>query len=256
MSRPAPNHYETLGVADGASPEHLKRVYLALVKRWHPDRFADDPAQQKLAEEKLRTINVAYEALTGEAQVKQSFQHGATAPEYNPADAANKDGRAAYTFRERPSGFAVWRGHTGWLSWAGSLTLILIAVASFWFVAESLAYHYGPPYAADFIRHEAKLQSVYARTRRAADAGEAWAMVNMGWFHYRGRAVGVNKVEAAQWCARAALAGDPGAQLQLGVMLVTDDGMPADATLARQWWERAAAGGNAEARRRLDGLKQ
>ena len=171
MSRPEPNHYETLGVADGATPEHLKRAYLALVKRWHPDRFAHDPAQQKLAEEKLRAINVAYEALTGEAQVQQSFQHGSAAPAYDPADSAQRQGKAAYAYRERPSGFAVWRGQTGWLSWTGTLTLILIVLASFWFVVETLAYHYGPPFAADFIRHEAKLQSVLAQTRRAADAG-------------------------------------------------------------------------------------
>ncbi len=67
----------------------------------------------------------------------------------------------------------------------------------------------------------------------------------MGWFHYRGRGVRVNKVEAAQWFARAALAGDAGAQMQLGAMLAQGDGVPADAALARQWWERAAAAGNA-----------
>ena len=173
MSRPEPNHYETLGVADGATPEHLKRAYLALVKRWHPDRFAHDPAQQKLAEEKLRAINVAYEALTGEAKVSQSFQHGSAAPAYDPADSAHRQGKAAYAYRERPAGFAVWRGQTGWLSWVGTLMLSLIFLASFWFVVETLAYYYGPPFAADFIRHEAKLQSVLAQTRRAADAGLA-----------------------------------------------------------------------------------
>jgi hypothetical protein len=256
MSRSEPNHYETLGVADGATPEHLKQAYLALVKRWHPDRFAHDPAQQKLAEEKLRAINVAYEALTGEAKVSQSFQHGSAAPAYDPADSAHRQGKAAYAYRERPAGFAVWRGQTGWLSWVGTLMLSLIFLASFWFVVETLAYYYGPPFAADFIRHEAKLQSVLAQTRRAADAGEVWAAVNMGWFHYRGRGVRVNKVEAAQWFARAALAGDAGAQMQLGAMLAQGDGVPADAALARQWWERAAAAGNAEAKLRLGETKQ
>lgn len=256
MSRQAPNHLETLGLVPGASPEDIKRTYLALVKRWHPDRFAHDPEQQKLAEDKLRSINVAYEALVGEAQVEVPFQHGATAPDYDPADVSNKEGRAAYAFRERPSGFAFWRGQAGWLSWGGTLVLIVISAGSFWFVAESLSYHYGPPFAADFIRHEAKMQSVLAQTRRAAEAGEVWAMVNMGWFHYHGRAVRVNKAEAAAWFARAAQARDSGAQLQLGLMLAGGDGVPVDVVVARQWWERSAANGNREAQKLLEQLGQ
>ncbi|PAW89144.1 MAG: hypothetical protein B9S33_03840 [Pedosphaera sp. Tous-C6FEB] len=256
MDRQVPNHLETLGLAPGASTAHIKRAYLALVKRWHPDRFTHDPEQQKLAEEKLRTINVAYEALVGEARVTVAFQHGSSAPEYDPADPAINTERRGYAYRERPSAFAVWRGQVGWLSWAGTLVLVAISISSFWFVAESLAYHYGPPYTADFIRHEAKLQSVLARTRRAAEAGEVWAAVNMGWFHYQGRAVRVNKTEAAVWFARAAQAGDAGAQTQLGAMLATGDGVPVDTVMARLWLELAAANGHAEAQRQLKGLRQ
>ncbi|MEY4198711.1 MAG: hypothetical protein RLZZ265_451 [Verrucomicrobiota bacterium] len=256
MNRQVPNHLETLGLAPGASPEDIKRAYLALVKRWHPDRFAHDPEQQTLAEDRLRSINVAYEALVGEARVTVPFQHGSKAPEYDPSDPAIKTERSAYAYRERPSGFAFWRGQAGWLSWAGTLGLIMISVGSFWFVAESLSYHYGPPNAADFIRHEAKLQSVLAQTRRAAEQGEVWAAVNMGWFHYHGRAVRVSKTEAAAWFGRAAQAGDAGAQTQLGSMFASGDGVPADVVMARQWWERAAANGHAEARRLLDGLRQ
>jgi hypothetical protein len=256
MPSAKPDPWEVLGLAEGASPAHLKRAYLALVKRWHPDQFAHDPEQQRLAEDKLRTINVAYETLTGEAQVTESFQHDSTAPDYDPADPAHKQGRAEYAFRARPSAFAFWRGHTSWLSWAGTMVLVMISLGSFWFAATSLADYYGPPYEADSIRHEAKLQSVLAKTRRAADAGEVWAMVNMGWFHYQGRAVQVNKREAAAWFARAAQAGDPGAQLKLGSMLACGDGVPLDAGVARQLWERAAAGGNADARKLLDQLRQ
>lgn len=251
MNRQAPNHYETLGLANDASPEEIKRAYLALVKRWHPDRFAHDPVEQKFAEDKLRAINVAYETLVGEARVTQAFQHGSTAPAYNSADKRNQQGRAAYAFRERPSAFAFWRGHTGWLSWSGTLALILISLGSFWFVVDSVADHYGPPFAADFIRHEAKLQSIHAKTRRAAEAGEVWAMVNLGWFHYHGRGVRGSHTEAAVWFTRAAEAGNAAAQLQLGLMLAAGDGVMADPIKARQWWERAAAGGSEEAGRLL-----
>lgn len=242
---------EVLGLSENASPAERKQAYLALVKRWHPDQFAHDPGQQRIAEEKLRAINVAYETLTGEAQVKPSFQHGSTAPDYDPADPAHKEGRAGYAFRERPAAFAFWRGQTGWLSWAGTVSLIVVFLASCWIVVDTLADYYAPPYAADYIRHEAKLQSILAQTRRAAEAGEVWAMVNLGWFHYQGRGVRGNRAEAAVWFARAAEAGSPAAQLQLGLMLANGDGVAADLPRARFWWERAAAAGNEEAQRLL-----
>ncbi|MFA6545834.1 MAG: J domain-containing protein, partial [Limisphaerales bacterium] len=180
------NHFETIGLKPGASPEEIKRAYLALVKRWHPDRFAHDPVEQKQAEERLKSINVAYEALVGEAKIEPGFQRGTTAPAYDPSDVATHSGRASYSFRERPQPFAFWRGHTGSLSWAGTAALAVISLASLWFVADTLADHYAPPYEADSIRHEAKQQSVIARTRRAAEQGEAWAIFNMGWFHLTG----------------------------------------------------------------------
>ncbi len=251
MSEPGPDHYETLGLAPGASPELLKRAYLALVKRWHPDRFANDPAQQKLAEEKLRSINVAYEALQGEAQVKDSFQHHSTAPAYDSAGAANREGRSTYAFRERPSAFAFWRGHTGALSWCGSLLLAGIAAASVWFAAATLADYFGPPFLADSLRHEAKQQSVIARTRRAAEAGEPWAMFNMGWFHYSGRGVRVNHAEAAQWFSRGAQAGDAKSQTQLGLLHAKGEGVAQDYTAAASWFRAAAEQGQPDAQHNL-----
>ncbi len=245
-------HFESLGLKPEASPEEIKRGYLALVKRWHPDRFANDPEQQKLAEEKMRTINVAYEALVGEAKVEVAFQHGSTAPDYNPADPAINTERSAYAFRERPSGFAFWRGQTNWLSWGGTVVLAVISIASVWFVADSLADHYAPPHAADFLRHEAKMQSVMAQTRRAAEAGEAWAMANMGWFHFNGRGVRVNKPEAARWFTQAGRAGDAGAQMQLALMFAEGDGVPLDWAEAYKWRQLAAAQGNREAARQRD----
>ncbi len=254
MSNPDAKHFATLGLATGVSPEQIKRAYLVLVKRWHPDQFANEPEQQKLAEEKMRTINAAYEALQGRPKLEEFFQRGTSAPAYNSEDLAHNTERSAYAYRERPSAFAFWTGHTGWLSWGGTVILVGIAAASFWFAADTLAYHYGPPYAADFIRHDAKLQSVFFKMRRAADAGEVWAMVNMGWFHLKGRGVPVNKVEAAGWFARAGRAGDAGGQVQLGLMLAQGDGVPVDYTQAYMWWQLAAANGNAEAARHRDTL--
>lgn len=254
MSNREPDHHATLGVAAGASPEHLKRAYLALVKRWHPDRFANEPELQKVAEDKLRSINVAYEALVGEAQARVSFQHGSTAPDYDAAASASAGTREAYAHRERPSAFALWRGQSNWLSWGGTVVLVSIALASFWFAADTLADHYGPPHSADFIRYEAKLQSVMAQTRRAAEAGEVWAMANLGWFHFAGRGVPVNKAEAVIWFVRAGHAGDAGAQAQLGRMLAHGDGVSLNLAEASKWWHLAAAQGYRDAARERDAV--
>lgn len=56
-------YYNLFNLRPGYSPQDLKEAYKRLVKQWHPDRFASDPANLKIAEEKIKTINVAYEAL-------------------------------------------------------------------------------------------------------------------------------------------------------------------------------------------------
>jgi len=55
--------YRLLETAPDSSPQELKRAYRDLVKVWHPDRFADDPRLQARAQEKLKQINQAYEAI-------------------------------------------------------------------------------------------------------------------------------------------------------------------------------------------------
>ena len=54
--------YEVLGLKPGASEAEIKRAYRELVKKYHPDRYRDNPLAG-LAEEKLREINEAYEYL-------------------------------------------------------------------------------------------------------------------------------------------------------------------------------------------------
>ena len=55
--------YRILDVEPGASREEVKRAYRELVRVWHPDRFAHDPALQQKAQEKLKQINLAYEQI-------------------------------------------------------------------------------------------------------------------------------------------------------------------------------------------------
>lgn len=58
------NPYEVLGINEGASDDEIKRAYREQVKKYHPDQYQDNPLS-KLAEDKLREVNEAYEYLTG-----------------------------------------------------------------------------------------------------------------------------------------------------------------------------------------------
>lgn len=56
------NPYEVLGVPENATDEQIKNAYKELVKKYHPDRYQDNPLAD-LAEEKLAEINEAYDTL-------------------------------------------------------------------------------------------------------------------------------------------------------------------------------------------------
>lgn len=57
------NPYKVLGVSETASQEEIRKAYLELVKKYHPDRYQGSPYQNE-ANEKLKEINVAYDMLT------------------------------------------------------------------------------------------------------------------------------------------------------------------------------------------------
>jgi len=54
------NPYEVLGVKEGSSEDEIKKAYRDMVKKYHPDQYHDNPLS-KLAEEKLREVNEAYD---------------------------------------------------------------------------------------------------------------------------------------------------------------------------------------------------
>jgi molecular chaperone DnaJ len=61
--------YETLGVRQDATDEEIKKAYRKLVFEYHPDRHPDS----KVAEEKIREINAAYEVL-GDPESRRSYE--------------------------------------------------------------------------------------------------------------------------------------------------------------------------------------
>ena len=63
--------YEVLGVSPNASEEEVKRAYRELARKYHPDNYADNPLAD-LAQEKMKEINEAYDAITKGATAGQS----------------------------------------------------------------------------------------------------------------------------------------------------------------------------------------
>ena len=71
------NPYKVLGVSEDASQEEIRAAYLKLVKKYHPDKYVDNPLKE-LATEKLKEINEAYEMLTkkGGSTANRAYSSG------------------------------------------------------------------------------------------------------------------------------------------------------------------------------------
>ena len=55
--------YQILGVPSTATDEEVKKAYLKLARKYHPDNYHDNPLAD-LAQEKMKEINAAYEEIT------------------------------------------------------------------------------------------------------------------------------------------------------------------------------------------------
>ena len=55
--------YSILGVSSSASDDEIKKAYRDLARKYHPDNYHDNPLSD-LAQEKMKEINEAYDAVT------------------------------------------------------------------------------------------------------------------------------------------------------------------------------------------------
>ncbi len=69
------NPYEVLGISENASEEEIKRAYKEMVKKYHPDKYQNNPLAD-LAEEKLQEVNEAYDMLMKKNSSSYDYGYG------------------------------------------------------------------------------------------------------------------------------------------------------------------------------------
>lgn len=70
--------YSVLGVSREATDEQVKTAYRELVRKYHPDQYADDNPLKDLAQEKMQQVNAAYEQIEKERAARPNAENGAS----------------------------------------------------------------------------------------------------------------------------------------------------------------------------------
>lgn len=84
------NPYEVLGVSEDADEETIKKAYRTLVKKYHPDKYVNNPLAD-LAGEKIKEINKAYDMLMNKKSTSgNTYRSNTSYSSYSGDDAFKK----------------------------------------------------------------------------------------------------------------------------------------------------------------------
>lgn len=87
------NPYEILGVSQNASDEEIKKAYRELVKKYHPDNYANNPLAD-LADEKMKEINEAYDTI--QKQRESGYAYAYQSSDTSSGDSTSYGGSGQY----------------------------------------------------------------------------------------------------------------------------------------------------------------
>ena len=73
--------YQVLGVPSTATDEEVKKAYRDLARKYHPDNYHDNPLAD-LAQERMKEINEAYEAVQSQRKAQRSGGYSASGAGY------------------------------------------------------------------------------------------------------------------------------------------------------------------------------
>ena len=79
---PHRDYYDILGVAKGTPDPEIRKAYLKLAHKYHPDKTGGD----KVAEDKLKEINAAYDTLKSPEKRAKYDRFGHAADQYGGGD--------------------------------------------------------------------------------------------------------------------------------------------------------------------------
>jgi hypothetical protein len=94
--------YVTLGLKRGCNARDVKQQYKALVRKWHPDRYASDPVGLAEATAQLRRINDAFKTLEASVRPATSEPYRSTPTVSRPPDVPEASDREPKTYSGRP----------------------------------------------------------------------------------------------------------------------------------------------------------
>ena len=101
MTSPPPDPYRVLGLAQGASVEHVQAAFLRLAKRWHPD--CHPPAERAEAEAQFKRVAAAYERCKQQAAARPAYR---SPPPSSTGSARRTRGHRMHAYHAGASGSA------------------------------------------------------------------------------------------------------------------------------------------------------
>ena len=108
--------YSVLGVSPDASDEEIKRAYRELARKYHPDNYQNNPLAD-LAEEKMKAINEAYDAITKQRSGRSSGGYQSAYQQQGGYQRQSQSGGSSvYARPVKPSIWVIWLRRSSCLS--------------------------------------------------------------------------------------------------------------------------------------------